>query len=84
MRIRVPRTTALIFSSGKMVCTGAKSENEVIFNLLSNNQNRNFFEMGLDWMGPNQKLTQISLFYQNETESKCKQKQYVFIDSVTI
>lgn len=28
MRIRVPRTTALIFSSGKMVCTGAKSENE--------------------------------------------------------
>jgi transcription initiation factor TFIID TATA-box-binding protein len=28
MRIRAPRTTALIFSSGKMVCTGAKSENE--------------------------------------------------------
>lgn len=28
MRIRVPRTTALIFSSGKMVCTGAKSEVE--------------------------------------------------------
>ncbi|XP_025907341.1 TATA box-binding protein-like protein 2 isoform X1 [Nothoprocta perdicaria] len=25
MRIREPRTTALIFSSGKMVCTGAKS-----------------------------------------------------------
>ncbi|CAK8677734.1 uncharacterized protein LOC143446860 [Clavelina lepadiformis] len=28
MRIREPRTTALIFSSGKMVCTGAKSENQ--------------------------------------------------------
>ena len=28
MRIRTPRTTALIFSSGKMVCTGAKSEIE--------------------------------------------------------
>jgi transcription initiation factor TFIID TATA-box-binding protein len=28
MRIRQPRTTALIFSSGKMVCTGAKSEIE--------------------------------------------------------
>lgn len=28
MRIRDPRTTALIFSSGKMVCTGAKSEDE--------------------------------------------------------
>jgi transcription initiation factor TFIID TATA-box-binding protein len=28
MRIRAPRTTALIFSSGKMVCTGAKSEDE--------------------------------------------------------
>lgn len=28
MRIRAPRTTALIFSSGKMVCTGAKSELE--------------------------------------------------------
>lgn len=28
MRIRDPKTTALIFSSGKMVCTGAKSENE--------------------------------------------------------
>jgi transcription initiation factor TFIID TATA-box-binding protein len=28
MRIRSPRTTALIFSSGKMVCTGAKSEDE--------------------------------------------------------
>ena len=26
MRIRDPRTTALIFSSGKMVCTGAKDE----------------------------------------------------------
>lgn len=29
MRIREPRTTALIFSSGKMVCTGAK-RSEVI------------------------------------------------------
>ncbi|EDL93672.1 rCG45623 [Rattus norvegicus] len=28
MRIREPRTTALIFSSGKVVCTGAKSEDE--------------------------------------------------------
>merc|ERR1719219_1333768 len=28
MRIREPRTTSLIFSSGKMVCTGTKSENE--------------------------------------------------------
>lgn len=26
MRIREPRSTALIFASGKMVCTGAKSE----------------------------------------------------------
>ncbi|XP_074311062.1 TATA-box-binding protein 2-like [Silene latifolia] len=26
MRIREPRTTALIFASGKLVCTGAKSE----------------------------------------------------------
>lgn len=26
MRIREPRTTALVFSSGKMVITGAKSE----------------------------------------------------------
>ena len=28
MRIREPKTTALIFHSGKMVCTGAKSEDE--------------------------------------------------------
>ncbi|NXS33512.1 TBPL2 protein, partial [Pomatostomus ruficeps] len=28
MRIREPRTTALIFSSGRMVCTGAKSEEQ--------------------------------------------------------
>ena len=28
MRIRDPRTTALIFESGKMVCTGAKSEDD--------------------------------------------------------
>ena len=28
MRIKEPRTTALIFSSGKMVCTGAKSEED--------------------------------------------------------
>jgi len=28
MRIRKPRTTALIFSSGKIVCTGAKCENQ--------------------------------------------------------
>ena len=26
MRIRNPKTTALIFASGKMVCTGAKTE----------------------------------------------------------
>ena len=26
MRIRDPRTTALVFSSGKMVCTGAKRQ----------------------------------------------------------
>jgi transcription initiation factor TFIID TATA-box-binding protein len=28
MRIREPKTTALIFSSGKIVCTGAKSEDD--------------------------------------------------------
>jgi len=28
MKIRNPKTTALVFSSGKMVCTGAKSEDE--------------------------------------------------------
>ncbi|KAL6203854.1 hypothetical protein ACLB2K_027553 [Fragaria x ananassa] len=28
MRIREPKTTALIFASGKMVCTGAKSESQ--------------------------------------------------------
>lgn len=28
MRIRHPKTTALIFASGKMVCTGAKTEEE--------------------------------------------------------
>lgn len=28
MRIREPRTTALIFSTGKMVCTGAKNEED--------------------------------------------------------
>lgn len=28
MRIREPRTTALVFASGKMVCTGAKSEGD--------------------------------------------------------
>jgi len=28
MRIREPRTTALIFGSGKLVCTGAKSEED--------------------------------------------------------
>lgn len=28
MRLKKPRTTALVFSSGKMVCAGAKSENE--------------------------------------------------------
>ena len=28
MRLREPKTTALIFASGKMVCTGAKNEEE--------------------------------------------------------
>ncbi|KAK4850906.1 hypothetical protein QYF36_010893 [Acer negundo] len=28
MRIREPKTTALIFASGKVVCTGAKSEEQ--------------------------------------------------------
>ncbi|KCV72329.1 transcription initiation factor TFIID TATA-box-binding protein [Fonticula alba] len=31
MRIREPKTTALVFASGKMVVTGAKSENESQF-----------------------------------------------------
>ncbi|XP_016000353.2 TATA box-binding protein-like 2 isoform X2 [Rousettus aegyptiacus] len=31
MRIREPRTTALLFSSGKMVCTGAKSYEPELF-----------------------------------------------------
>ncbi len=26
MRLKVPKTTALVFASGKMVCTGAKNE----------------------------------------------------------
>lgn len=30
MRIREPRTTALVFSSGKMVCTGAKRQVHLI------------------------------------------------------
>ena len=29
LRLKKPKTAALIFSSGKMVCTGAKSESEV-------------------------------------------------------
>lgn len=28
MRIQEPKTTALIFEKGKMICTGAKSEEE--------------------------------------------------------
>ena len=28
MRIREPKTTALVFASGKMVCTGAKCEHD--------------------------------------------------------
>jgi len=28
IRLRDPKTTALVFQSGKMVCTGAKSEND--------------------------------------------------------
>lgn len=28
MKIKNPKTTALVFSSGKMVCTGAKSEDD--------------------------------------------------------
>jgi len=28
IRIREPKTTALVFASGKMVCTGAKSEED--------------------------------------------------------
>ena len=28
MRLREPKTTALIFGSGKMVCTGAKTEEQ--------------------------------------------------------
>ena len=29
MRIKEPKTTALIFSLGKMVCTGARNEEEL-------------------------------------------------------
>lgn len=30
MRIREPRTTALIFKSGKIVCTGARNEHDAL------------------------------------------------------
>lgn len=30
MRIREPRTTALVFRSGKIVCTGARNENDAL------------------------------------------------------
>ena len=35
MRIREPKTTALIFASGKMVITGAKSEDAVSYTHLT-------------------------------------------------
>ncbi|KAI6186721.1 CBN-TBP-1 protein [Aphelenchoides besseyi] len=37
IRIREPRSTALIFTSGKMVCTGAKSEQASNSKICSNN-----------------------------------------------
>ncbi len=48
-RLSKPRTATLIFSSGKMVCTGAKSEKEVhtaIKKILKNLKERNIVILG--------------------------------------
>jgi transcription initiation factor TFIID TATA-box-binding protein len=48
-RLSKPRATALIFSTGKMVCTGAKSEKEVhnaVKKIIKNLNDRNIVIMG--------------------------------------
>ena len=45
MRIKEPKTSALIFSSGRIVCTGAKSMKKVkeaVVNIITNIQKINF------------------------------------------
>lgn len=56
MRIREPRTTALIFSSGKMVVTGAKSED------LSRLAARKYARI-VQKLGFNAKFTEFKVFF---------------------
>lgn len=62
MRIREPRTTALIFSSGKMVCTGAKRSE-------SNKRNLFFNPLVVTSFQQNSPLT--FLFYLNVCVAFC-------------
>ena len=55
MRIRDPKTTALIFRSGKMVCTGAKSEQD------SKNAAKNYAKQLRKIGNPDIKLTDFTI-----------------------
>lgn len=65
MRIRQPRTTALIFGSGKMVCTGAKSEEQA--KLAARKYARIVQKLGFDVSTYKYSIKQRNITFWNKT-----------------
>jgi transcription initiation factor TFIID TATA-box-binding protein len=59
MRLTDPKTTALIFKSGKMVCTGAKSEDD------SNRAARKYAKIIQTLGNPVEFNGKFKIFYKN-------------------
>lgn len=67
MRLREPRTTALIFQNGKIVCTGAKSEQDAL--LASKKFARIVQKLGFNVCFIDIKLTFIFVYFQIKFEN---------------
>ncbi|GAB1286028.1 TATA box-binding protein-like 2 [Apodemus speciosus] len=77
MRIREPRTTALIFSSGKVVCTGAKRE-LLIYNLKMGTPYKESYDPIIPSPGVAcvQQLLLLTAVWADEEESRLAARKY--------
>lgn len=66
MRLRDPRTTALIFRSGKLVCTGARNEHDSL--LASKKFARIIQKLGFN----------VSIINENKDYQELKLRNYIY------
>jgi transcription initiation factor TFIID TATA-box-binding protein len=71
MRIREPKTTALVFASGKMVVTGAKSEDD------SKLASRKYARIMYATLTTNLRDTPANLCLQSEARIQCQVQRFV-------